>query len=170
VKARSDSGSAGEGGKRTARDAADRERARLARTDASLEKWQNAETGVPVLVHTMAGAPSYWLVPIELREGDTATLRLVGFVRVTPDGRVAAAGRYQGEVRTVTGITADEARRMAAAESPTDAVTGEPLFVHDGPPGREGWRVDVTHADRSVRTLLVTRGGVTRPTGGGEPD
>jgi hypothetical protein len=159
---------AAESGRRAARETAERERARLARTDASLEQWQNAEAGVPVLVHTMAGAPAYWLVPVELREGDTAPLRLAGFVRVTLNGRVAAAGRYQGDVRTVTGITADEARSMAAAEAPPGSLIGEPLFVHDGPPGREGWRVDVTASDASVHTLLVTRGGVSRPTGGGE--
>jgi hypothetical protein len=125
--------------------------------------WQNAEAGVPVLVHTIAGAPAYWLVPIELREGDTASPRLAGFVRVTLEGRVAAAGRHHGDVRTVTGITRDEARRIAAESVSPDTVIDEPLFVHDGPPGREGWRVDVTEADGSERTLLVTRGGVTRP-------
>jgi hypothetical protein len=49
------------------------------------------------------------------------------------------------------------------------ATVGDPIFVHDGPPGREGWRVDVTERNGVNRILLVTAGGVSQPTGGGEP-
>jgi hypothetical protein len=153
-----------------ARAAAERERRRLAKTDSSLRQWNDAVAGTPVLVHTAAGAASYWLVPIG-PPGDAGTLPgepVAGFVRVTLAGRVAAAGSFGGRPRPVTGITEADARAAAARAAPHTAVD-TPLFVHDGPPGREGWRVDVTGGDGMRRTLFITAGGVSQLTGGGEP-
>ena len=149
----------------TARAIAEHERIRLTRADPTWAQWQNAVAGAPVLVHTMEGAPSYWLVPIDATGGSQDSF--AGFVRVTLSGRVAAAGRMGGRTNVVTGITSDDARRAAAAAVQPDAAIGTPVFVHDGPPGRDGWRVDVTTADGKQRILLVTRGGVTDAGGGG---
>jgi hypothetical protein len=146
-----------------ARAIAERERRAQTATDASLRRWNDASAGTPVLVHTIARVPSYWLVPVEAAD------QVVGFVRITLDGHVAAAGRFGGSVSVVTGITADEARVRAASSVDAGATVGDPIFVHDGPPGREGWRVDVTERNGVNRILLVTAGGVSQPTGGGEP-
>lgn len=150
-----------------ARAAADRHRRRLARLDPELEIWKAAAAEDPVLVHTLAGEPSYWLVPIE------SAGRLVGFVRVNRKGKPFAAGALGHGPRAapsvVTWITAEEAAERARETVGGGAVLSGPIYVHDGPPGREAWRVDVREPDGGRRVLLVTRGGVGEPTGGGEP-
>ena len=95
----------------------------LARQDALFASWAEAVVGEPVLVHDIAGAPSYWLVPIERVD------RAIGFVRVNMDGRASAAGalyrdpeRLDEAPQVVTGITADEARERAASEAAPGAV------------------------------------------------
>ena len=148
---------------------AEQESVRLAATDPTLSHWRNAVAGAPVLVHTLTGSPSYWLVPIEAADAARGNSRqpILGFIRVALNGRVAAAGRMGGRPRVVTGITEEEARTAAAKAAP-GAEIGVPLFVHDGPPGREAWRVNVTLPTGAQRTLLITTGGVSEPTGGGE--
>jgi hypothetical protein len=151
-----------------ARQIGERERNQLAQAEPSLRQWKDAVAGTPVLVRTMSGVPSYWLVPIGLpSDAHRADQPVVGFVRVTFTGRVAAAGSFGGRARVITGITEAEARAAATHAAPRAAIESA-LFVHDGPPGREGWRVRVTGADDSGRTLFITAGGVTEPTGGGE--
>jgi hypothetical protein len=149
-----------------ARAAADRHRQNLARLDPHLEVWKRARAGEPVLVHTLAGEPSYWLVPVEV-EG-----RLVGFVRVNRKGESVAGGVLGRDLAAapsvVTWITAEEAAERARATAGHRAEVSRPVYVHDGPPGREAWRVDVLEPDGSRRVLLVTPGGVAGPTGGGE--
>jgi hypothetical protein len=133
----------------------------LARQDALFASWAEAVVGEPVLVHDIAGAPSYWLVPIERVD------RAIGFVRVNMDGRASAAGalyrdpeRLDEAPQVVTGITADEARERAASEAAPGAVIDDPVYVHDGPPGREAWLVRVRAADGTTRALFVGPGGV----------
>lgn len=149
-----------------ARAAADRHRRYLARLDPHLEMWNGARAGEPVLVHTLAGEPSYWLVPVE------AAGRLVGFVRVSGKGNAVAGGTLGREVAAapsvVTWITAEEAAERARATAGPGAEISQPVYVHDGPPGREAWRVDVLEPDGGRRVLLVTPGGMGGPTGGGE--
>ena len=142
-----------------ARVAADRYRRELVGFDPELGDWAAAEPGEPVLVHTLAREPSYWLVPLEGAAG------LVGFVRVSGDGEPVAGGRLGGgsasAPHVVTWITAEQAVERAQAEADPEAVIARPLYVHDGPPGREGWLVDVREPDGRCHTLLVTRGGAS---------
>ncbi|MGI8807978.1 MAG: hypothetical protein ACR2KK_09085 [Acidimicrobiales bacterium] len=135
----------------------------MAGRDPLFEPWAAATIGDPVLVRTVEGEPSYWLVPVELGG------RAIGFVRVTGNGRVAAAGVHYRDAqslvdspRLVTGIGADEAVEQARAHLAGTAarVMADPVFVHEGPPGREAWRVLVEVGDGSARTLFVTSGGV----------
>jgi hypothetical protein len=113
-----------------------------------------------VLVRTVTGEPSYWLVPVEHAE------RAIGFVRVTLEGDAVASGAYYRDParldtapRVVTGITADEARGQAAAAVGAEAVLDEPVFVHDGPPGREAWLIRARRPDGTARSLFVTSAG-----------
>lgn len=113
-----------------------------------------------MLVHTVTGRPSYWLVPVEREE------RAIGFVRVTLEGAAVASGAYYRDParldtapRVVTGITAEEARGRAAAAAGAQAVLDEPVFVHDGPPGREAWLVVARRPDGTARSLFVTAAG-----------
>ncbi|CRK56552.1 hypothetical protein [Alloactinosynnema sp. L-07] len=132
-----------------ARAAAEQRRTVASRTQPD---WAAARTGEPQLVHTIDGHPSYWVCPII----DSGVLR--GFVRVTADGKVAAHGTFGGAPTVVTGITADQAAEAARTWAPTGAQIGTPLYVHDGPPGREAWRVDIHEGDTTT-VLMVGPGG-----------
>lgn len=137
------------------------ERARaVAGQDPLFELWARSTVGEPVLVRTVTGDPSYWVVPIEFEE------RAIGFVRVTREGKAVAAGalyREPGRPETapaaVTGITADDARERAADVLEDDVVVGDPVYVHDGPPGREAWLISARARDGATRRLFVTAGG-----------
>jgi hypothetical protein len=63
---------------------------------------------------------------------------------------------------TATRISAAEALRRAKAR--IDTARGEaaepPIFVHDGPPGREAWLVTVVRDRRPDRWLFITGGGI----------
>jgi hypothetical protein len=133
--------------------------------DALLLPWGNVTVGGPVLVETLAGAPSYWLVPL------IAAARAIGFARVDPAGRVAAIGitcRTPGRVedcpRLVTGLSSAEARARALLEPGETALP--PRYVHDGPPGREAWLIETRRGGLPQRWIFVTPGGAySRPAG-----
>jgi hypothetical protein len=120
--------------------------------------WKDASLGGPVLVLTVHREPSYWLVPVEVRGA------VMGFVRVLGDGRVAHVGSFSPspdivrKLPEVTGITQEEAAekayeliRIDQGESPTP-----PVFVHDGPIGREAWLVEVLKDEKPHRWIFVT--------------
>jgi hypothetical protein len=141
----------------------------VVQVDPQFTAFASASIGEPVLVHDLSRRPSYWLAPVRLQE------RVVGFVRVLFDGRVVAVGslcrdlaRLQDCPEVVTGIAEDEAARRAGAHR--NAAGGEvarpPVYVHDGPPGREAWLVAVAAPDGPGRWIFVTRYGMyERPAG-----
>ena len=142
------------------RRAASEQAHRIARQDPLFAPWAEATVGEPVLVRTAAGEASYWLVPVELHA------RAIGFVRVTREGEAVASGalyrdpdRLEAAPRVVTGITGAEAREQAAAVVGPEAVLHDPVFVHDGPPGREAWLIRAQQSDGSSRWLFVTAAG-----------
>ena len=123
-----------------------------------LAELTDPRAGEPVLVHTVFGEPSYWTVPV-LDSG-----RLAGFIRVLGDGRITAAGAFGGDSpdQLITGIPAEEAVRLARERIRPESheTIRDPLFVHDGPPGREVWLVPVETGRQVTRWLFVTRGRV----------
>ncbi len=127
--------------------------------DRDLEWFRIASLGEPVLVRTLSGDPSYWLIPVRLKT------RVGGFVRVMRDGTVGAVGRFGVDPEhphnwptTVTGIDAEEASRQASQLIAEDEQASEPMFVHDGPPGREAWLVTTFIAGSAARWIFVTSG------------
>lgn len=139
--------------------------------DTHLGPWRQASLGEAICVHTVAGQPSYWLLPVQL-DG-----RVIGLVRVSGAGLVfSLATMYRSPTDVSTcpttplGCSQDEARRAAAEY--VDIRRGEtaaaPRLVHDGPPGREAWLVEI-RGRRSARHVYVTAGGVyARDARGGE--
>lgn len=124
------------------------------RSDPELGHLAMADRGDPVLVRTLTGSPSYWLVP--LRADDT-TDRIVGFVRVLSNGDVGAVGRYGGVTPLSLGpddVVADIADILHDGE-----VASEPMLVHDGPPGREAWLVATHIGGVPARMFFVTPAG-----------
>jgi len=127
--------------------------------DQDLEWFRIASLGEPVVVRTVSGDPSYWLVPVQ--QG----ARVGGFVRVMQDGTVGAIGRFGGGPEhphawptTVTGIDVEEAARRANELIAEGEQASEPMFVHDGPPGREAWLVTTFIAGGAARWIFVTPG------------
>ena len=138
--------------------------------DPLFAPWSDASLGDPVLVRTIDGRPSYWLVPVE-RDG-----RAIGFMRISLAGEVEAAGvRYRDPRRLetapalVTGIDAGEAAARAAAAVPGGDPVGEAIYVHDGPPGREAWMVRLRDASDAPRIVFVTPGGTYERGAAGMP-
>lgn len=122
--------------------------------------WGGAQCGDPVLVHDLRKAPSYWLVPV-ISQGEVA-----GAIRVMGNGLVAAVERFRQSAKIVTGLDAAQAGQRAAERIGSEEVLGEPRFVHDGPPGREAWLVEVLREDRPVRWIFVNASGAyDRPAG-----
>ena len=122
--------------------------------------WAGADVGEAVLVRDLARAPSYWLVPI------VSAGRVEGAIRVLGSGVVAAIEQFSCPAPVVTGIDAAQARRLAAEHIGGDESVAEPVYVHDGPPGREAWLVESSKGGKPARWIFVTAGGVyERPAG-----
>lgn len=142
------------------RNAAEQRASAIANRDPLFTAWAKASIGKPCLVRTVEGQPSYWSVPVEFES------RTIGFVRVTQGGKAVAAGvlyrdptKLETAPRTVTGISSEEALRCISDEVGSDDVVGHPIYVHDGPPGREAWMIPVSQHDGSARILFVTSSG-----------
>jgi len=128
--------------------------------DRLFAPWSGATLGEPVLVRSLGRDPSYWLIPVIIG-GITG-----GFVRVLGDGRVAHLGvfyRDPGSIEgppAVTGMEAGEAARRAAERiRPEEGErAAEPVFVHDGPVGREAWLIEVIRNGVAVRWIFITPG------------
>lgn len=128
--------------------------------DLVVGSWPHPECGEPVRVDDLRNAPSYWLVPV-ISEGKVA-----GAVRVMETGAVAAIERFQRPVRVVTGIDAAQARQLAAYRIAPNESLGDVRFVHDGPPGREVWLVEVLKDSRPIRWIFLNESGAfERPAG-----
>lgn len=137
--------------------------------DGLFAPWATASLGRPVLVRTVLKQHSYWVVPVVLQG------RAAGFVRILGDGTVAAVGVFYRSLdgirdapSTVTGLTADQARRMVAEHirGEQGETAAAPVYVHDGPPGREAWMFEVLREGSPVRWIFVTAAFVyVRPAG-----
>lgn len=127
--------------------------------DPRFAPWREMTLGEPVLVMTVHKEPSYWSVPVLIRG------RVAGFVRVLGTGKVAALGTfYQDPTQiddcpvVVTVIDATEAcyRAQELIHPEEGETASDPLFVHDGPPGREAWLIEVIKEGRPYRWIFVT--------------
>ena len=120
-------------------------------------KWfREALIGRPILVHSVSEIPAYWLFPVQ-RGGQVG-----GFVQVLQDGTAGMIGKFGGVPDSwpsvVTGIDAEEAMRRAKKMLVEGEQASQPIFVHDGPPGREAWMVTTSIAGIAARALFITPG------------
>jgi len=131
----------------------------LVREDPMFAPWSDASLGQPVLVKDVFKNPSYWLVPVLIQE------QVAGFVRILGTGRVAAIGSFYKDPKQievcpaiVTGIDSIEASRRAEERIRPEQgdVASEPVFVHDGPPGREAWLIEILKDGKTSRWIFVT--------------
>lgn len=115
--------------------------------------------GQPALVRDVFNNPSYWTVPVMIKD------KVAAFARVLPDGRVAALGVLYRDPKhieecptTIYGMDADQALRLAAEKlHPQEGETAsKPVFVHDGPHGREAWLIEVVKKGVASRWIFVT--------------
>jgi hypothetical protein len=111
-----------------------------------------------VIVSDLAGRPSYWLVPVASDD------RLVGFLRLSLDGRLHAWGRFgQGEaleafppLSVLSRDDADRAIHEAFASRYSNIST--PELVHDGPVDRIAWCSLAVAADGTKALLFWSFG------------
>lgn len=131
--------------------------------DDQFGAWRGATVGEPQVVHDELGQPAYWLVPIE-NQGTA-----VGAIRILGSGRAAALIAYRAgsNVLELTPARVLELAASAAADDRSEQL-GEVLLVHDGPPGREAWRVEVLVAGKLQRWIFVTPGGIYQRSPGDE--
>jgi hypothetical protein len=129
------------------------------RGDPLFDPWLTASLGRPVLVRDLTRQPSYWVVPVVFGS------RACGFIRVLGSGQISAFGAFyrdpgqlDGCPSTVTGIEADEAARRARARIGPEQgeVASDPVYVHDGPAGREAWLVEMLRGGIPSRWIFVT--------------
>ncbi len=135
----------------------------LDQKDPLFASFSEADIGEPVLVRNLFGDPSYWMVPI-LNLGKT-----IGFARILGNGRIAHIGTFIRTLKeidaapiNVTGISEIEARKIAKKNinsNQGESIT-DPVFVHDGPIGREAWFVEVKKNDKPESWLFITSSGM----------
>lgn len=137
--------------------------------DTLLQSWSQATVGEPAIVRDVYGEPAYWIVPF-ISEG-----YVVAFVRITDTGSVLNIGTFCSASdsisrcpRHVTGLAVEQARSKVINEiklGPNETME-DPVFVHDGPVGREAWRVIISDKSGPKRWLFVTQSGIyERPAG-----
>ena len=111
-----------------------------------------------VIVRDLAGRPSYWLVPIVSDD------RLVGFLRLSLDGRLHAWGRFgQGKALEkfppLSVLSRDDAERAIRRAFETQyADIDMPELVHDGPVDRIAWRSSAVAVDGTKAFLFWSFG------------
>jgi hypothetical protein len=125
------------------------------RGDPPFDSWNDAIAGEPELVKDLRSQPSYWLVPVQSQNA------IVGAVRVHGTGQAVASIVYRQGSNVLSLSRAQILKRVAAviAEDRGEQA-GDLTLVHDGPPGREAWRVEVAVNNRITRWLFVTPGGI----------
>ena len=130
--------------------------------DDQFSAWRGATVAKPQLVHDELGQPAYWLVPIESQ--GTA----VGAIRILGSGRAAASIAYRAGSNVLELTPARVLELAASVVDDRSEQLGEVLFVYDGPPGREAWRVEVLVAGKLQRWIFVTPGGIYQRSPGDE--
>jgi len=132
----------------------------LQKEDPLFEILGKAIVGTPIMVNNVKKQPSYWLVPL-LRLN-----KIIGFVRVLLNGKVVHIGTFYQHLTNseyvptvITGIHASEASKLAAERIQQDygVRACEPVFVHDGPIGREAWLVEIIKDSKPIRWIFVTK-------------
>jgi hypothetical protein len=126
--------------------------------DPLFEQLKNAIAEQPILVKNVFRSPSYWIVPL-LKES-----QMVGFVRVLLNGKVAHIGIYNKPGKLgrspafITQVESTEASKLASKRIREDIGESgsEPVFVHDGPIGKEAWLVEVSKDGKPNRWIFVS--------------
>ena len=136
--------------------------------------WVDAALGEPQLVCDLLKNPSYWVIPVLLQE------RVIGFIQVLGDGRVARFGAFYRDPQQlgscpliVTGISAQEAlsRAKLQAGKQVGETLSQPIYVHNGAPGREAWLVETLREGKPSRWIFVTAALIyERPAGEVRPE
>lgn len=101
--------------------------------------------------------------------------RVAGFLRILGTGRLADIGNYYrnpDEIKScpnvLTGIDAQEAEHRARKKiipEPGEVASG-PVYVHDGPIGREAWLIETFKENKPYRWIFITSASIyERPAG-----
>ncbi|MCK4475300.1 MAG: hypothetical protein KAU16_01070 [Methanophagales archaeon] len=127
--------------------------------DPMFEPWKQSVLGDPILVRTVEEEPSYWSVPVILKE------KVIGFIDVEGDGTISRYGHFYESPdnlsecpTTLTRITAEEAVELAeeiTAKYP-DAEVSKPIFVHDGAKSKIAWMLKMEKNGEIISRVFVS--------------
>jgi len=138
-------------------------------SEPSISSWPGMAIGDPVVVHDLNSQPIYWIVPF------VAEQHVVGFARILANGDTFAIGSFCPKADSpedcpqfVTGISKQEAQNKVSrqAQLNNNESIEDPIFVFDGPLGREAWLLVINKDNKPIRWVFVTLGGIyERPAG-----
>jgi hypothetical protein len=126
--------------------------------DPVFSRWSGSIAGRPLLVRTLSQDPSYWIVPLTKGGIPIGFIRILGTGRVVHMGIVHQESDAHRENREITGMTRREIEQRVARRFTIHRgeILSRPVFVHDGPVGREAWLVIVSSQSVPTRWLFIT--------------
>jgi len=127
--------------------------------DPMFEPWKQSVLGDPILVRTVEEEPSYWSVPVILKE------KVIGFIDIEGDGTISRYGHFYESPdnlsecpTTLTRITAEEVVELAeeiTVKYP-DAEVSKPIFVHDGAKSKIAWMLKIEKKGEIISRVFVS--------------
>lgn len=133
---------------------------------------RGAKVGSPALVHTPAGEPAFWLVPL-LAEGLVCGLGQVDMAaRVTRLGVLGASPQDRASWIVPSFFESPSAEILAEIRTEYPAATlSEPILSYDASPSRWAWRLEIRVANQVQSIAFISPGGwYSRPGGISLPD
>lgn len=105
----------------------------------------------PVPVHSPAGEPAGWFVPVA-RGG-----ALLGFIQMDVAGRFHRSATFApgAKVRTSDWLDAATIRKRARTQVEPEEDLSEPVLSYDGNPDRLAWLLVATRPDGRTRRVFV---------------
>jgi hypothetical protein len=121
---------------------------------------RQAETGAPVLVHTPAGEPAYWLVPFIVQG------MVCGFAQTSLQGVVMRIGILGGSAGDraawIEASYFEQPPREMLAEirqQYAGAALPEPVFSYDGSPIKWAWRLSILKEGAAPVEVFISPSG-----------
>lgn len=127
--------------------------------DPMIEPWKQSILGEPVMVKTLEEKPSYWTVPVILKD------KVIGFIDVGRDKTVSRYGQFYETPDNlsscpyvITFTTPEEAKELTKEiiSKYSDAKISEPIFVHDGAESKTAWMLKVEKGDKITNRIFVS--------------
>ncbi|MCX9011956.1 MAG: UPF0228 family protein [Candidatus Methanoperedens sp.] len=125
--------------------------------DPVFKSWEHSTLGDPVLVRTLEGEPSYWIVPVTFKD------RIIGYIDVDKNKSIPRYGQFCEKPELLSAcpsilVTPEEAAGMAKniTTKYPGANVSVPILVYDGDPGNAVWMLKVEEEGKIISRIYVT--------------